>query len=344
MTQKTTRLLESAIHITKGRDKRSLANSLMEVLIDYMAFDSAQLLTVPPTEAVDYLEVTASITARESLSRRYERSDLKVEYDELISKCIKSRKIISKTIDDSTRTIFPVAVSKEVTNLLIIHHHHQERPNKKIILGFLNIYGNFIAVLSDNERDTLTGLLNRKTFDSLVFELLESIESNNKMATNKSERRHPTTDNCHWLAILDIDHFKHINDNFGHLFGDEVLMMFANLMNNTFRSNDLLFRYGGEEFVVIIQDTTEKNTNMVFERFRKTLEEFKFPQLSQVTVSIGIAKFMPGIHPSAVIEQADQALYYSKNNGRNQISNYLELVKYGKVKSREITTGDIELF
>lgn len=344
MTYDSINLLESAIHITKERDKRSLASSLLEILADYLVFDSALLLTVPFAEKADHLEIMSSVILSESLSRDYERPDLKIEYDDLILKSINNCENVAETIDDITRSIFPIAVGKSVINLVIIYHQNEKILDKKLIHGFLRIYGNFIALLNDNERDTLTGLLNRRTFDTLISELLEKIDNKQNPPKISTDRREPDTDACHWMGVLDIDHFKDINDNFGHLFGDEVLMRFADIMDDSFRSHDLLFRYGGEEFVVVISKTTEENAVMVFERFRKRLEVFQFPQVSQVTVSIGIAKIMPDTHQSTVIEQADMALYYSKNHGRNQLSNYHQLVELGEIKERVVATGEVELF
>jgi len=344
MTYDAINLLESAIYITNGRDKRSLANSLVEVLADYLVFNSALILTVPLVEKPDHLEITSSVALDGSLSRNYERPDLEIEYDELILNSLNNCEIVSETIDDTTRTIFPVTFASAVINLLVIYHHHENLLDKNLILGFLHIYSNFIAVLNDNERDTLTGLLNRKTFDTLISELLEKIDKNREPPKKSAERRELASDTCHWMGVLDIDHFKNINDSFGHLFGDEVLVIIAGIMGDSFRSHDLLFRYGGEEFVVVISQTTEKNAIMVFERFRKKLEAFAFPQVSQVTVSIGIAKILPDTHPSIVIEQADMALYYSKNNGRNRLSNYHELVKLGEISERSVATGEVELF
>ena len=114
-------------------------------------------------------------------------------------------------------------------------------------------------------------------------------------------------------------------------------------MKQSFRSNDLLFRYGGEEFVVVLTPTTESDAVMVFERFRKKLEQFDFPQVGRITASAGIVKINNQLHATAVLEHADQSLYYAKEHGRNRVCNFHELTKAGLLKERDIESN-IELF
>ena len=170
-----------------------------------------------------------------------------------------------------------------------------------------------------------------------------SSEKNITSSLEKERRNDRNDDSCHWIGILDIDHFKNINDNFGHMYGDEVLLLFANLMEKTFRNSDLLFRYGGEEFVVVLSPTTESEAFLVFDRFRKKLESFNYPRIGKITISIGIVNINSQEHPTTLLEHADQSLYYAKEHGRNQVCNYNELIKAGKLKVRQIES-DIDLF
>ena len=343
MTDHTINLLESAIHMTKERDRRSLANALVEVIADYLEFHSLTLLNISIVDKAEHLEIASYVCLDESRFRNYQRTGFETPYDDLMINAIGQMKVVSETVDDTTRTIFPVLVQEKVIGLLVVFHDPNMPPSQKLVHGFLGIYSNFISILHDNERDKLTGLLNRKTFDSLISDLLENLPVNQESLKDITEKRELATDTYHWLCLLDIDHFKSINDNFGHLYGDEVLMMFANLMGNSFRKQDLMFRYGGEEFVIAIAKATEKDTLMVLDRFRQKLEAFEFPQVRKVTVSTGIAKLVPGTHTSVIMEQADKALYYAKKNGRNQVANYHHLVKTGEIIEREIVS-DIEIF
>jgi GGDEF domain-containing protein len=106
--------------------------------------------------------------------------------------------------------------------------------------------------------DTLTRLLNRKTFDD-DFERLDRRRRAGRAGPQdpSSAATPPAEAQPCWLGVVDIDHFKKINDNFGHLFGDEVLLRVADMMRQSFRSNDKLFRFGGEEFVVMLRNVGE---------------------------------------------------------------------------------------
>jgi diguanylate cyclase (GGDEF)-like protein len=106
------------------------------------------------------------------------------------------------------------------------------------------------------------------------------------------------------------------------LYGDEVLLLFSQMMEKHFRYNDFLFRFGGEEFVVILNLVDQENAEWVFERFRQRIGEFEFPTVGRVTVSIGVTHIDSAIMPSTILDRADKALYYAKSNGRNQVVIY----------------------
>lgn len=154
-----------------------------------------------------------------------------------------------------------------------------------------------------SETDHLTGLMNKRAWE----EALERIEG--------YDRRYN-------VLILDIDHFKRINDTYGHVNGDEILRQFSDLIVRETRDHDLKARIGGEEFGILIPDLNSTSVLLVAERIRKSVSEHKF-QLNtrltiQVSVSIGIANGnASGI--DAMVLQADQSLYVAKRSGRNRI-------------------------
>jgi diguanylate cyclase (GGDEF)-like protein len=145
-----------------------------------------------------------------------------------------------------------------------------------------------------------------------------------------------------WLAVVDIDHFKQVNDRFGHLYGDEVLILIANILRTSFRSHDRIFRFGGEEFVVLLRNTTLSKAHKVFNRFRETVQEHHFPQVGSVTVSLGFVGTSRG-SPVEILGQADQALYYAKEHGRNQVRFYEDLIASGELATK-VANDDVELF
>lgn len=341
-------LLESVINITEERNKRSLINVLVEVLSDLIDFDALIILRVPRDNSDEYLEVAASMPVDayqdklKQIPYQHEHEYQYVQIDDSTSVCIDSREIFLETESDINRILFPIVVNNIVTGILDIYGHHHTEHTETLISSFIRIYSNFLAVIDDNEHDTLTGLLNRKTFDTQLSDLLSDTDKNIFPITIK-ERRSKVAEAHRWIGILDIDHFKVINDNFGHIYGDEVLLLFANLMRKSFRCNDLLFRYGGEEFVVVLAPTKESDALLVFERFRQKLETSNFPRVERVTVSIGMVKIDKQKHAYTLLEHADKSLYYAKEHGRNQVCNYHELRNAGLLEERKIKSS-IELF
>ena len=155
--------------------------------------------------------------------------------------------------------------------------------------------------------DNLTGLANRRNFESAFEkEFLRAVRYNSKFT----------------LVMFDIDHFKNINDTFGHPCGDFVLRQIANSALQTFRKTDTVFRFGGEEFVVILTETDIKQAIIPLERFRKTVETLGLTYQDkevEVTVSIGACQFSPDMKTKEeFLQKVDETLYKSKNSGRNR--------------------------
>jgi two-component system, cell cycle response regulator len=123
-----------------------------------------------------------------------------------------------------------------------------------------------------------------------------------------------------------------------------VLLLTSQLMKGHFRENDYLFRFGGEEFVIFIRSTDEDNAYIAFDRFRKALESYSFPQVGKITISIGVAKMDRSIFTATLLDHADKALYYAKQNGRNQVCFFETLLEKGLVEDTNFTAGEIELF
>ena len=193
------------------------------------------------------------------------------------------------------------------------------------------IYGSQVKLLDYSELDTLTRLLNRKTFDE-TFDRLLAASLEEVVDGLTSERRQLVADAVPaWLCVIDIDHFKRINDSFGHLFGDEVLLRMGDLMRKTFRTGDRLFRFGGEEFVVMLNAEDEAQAAKCFERFRISVEQHEFPQVGQVTCSIGFTAVSSRDVPTDVVGRADKALYFAKEHGRNRICGYEALLAEGAI-------------
>lgn len=198
------------------------------------------------------------------------------------------------------------------------------------------IYANQLFWLHRCNHDQLTNLLNRHAFDENMNQLVLQYR---KPQTSCSEGIQ-----SNYLAMIDIDHFKRINDQFGHLYGDEVLVLIAQIMRESFRDSDLLYRFGGEEFIAIALNLSEPTAINIFNRFCEKIAATDFPQLQHVSVSIGLTKLDVSNPISQVIGDADRALYYAKDNGRNQVQLYEQLIARNLLEGPINTTGDIDLF
>jgi diguanylate cyclase (GGDEF)-like protein len=153
--------------------------------------------------------------------------------------------------------------------------------------------------------DDLTGLLNRQAFEAVFQETLQDVARTGKPLS---------------VILLDIDSFKQINDNYGHLAGDQVIHAVAELARIAVRQNDIVVRWGGEEFLVVLRDCPMEAARRVAEDLRGTVLAHDFdlkPSSTHVTVSLGVAQFKPGESPAALFKRADAALYDAKASGRN---------------------------
>jgi diguanylate cyclase (GGDEF)-like protein len=227
------------------------------------------------------------------------------------------------------RHVFPIVSRRGVVGFLdVCRAAPLDDDQRRLVSGLLRIYQNHLENLDYSENDELTGLLNRKTFDA-SFALLTRIEAPARadaVKFERIERRRPVNpDEPRWLAVMDIDFFKRINDRFGHGGGDEVLVAMAQLMRSSFRQADRLFRCGGEEFVIILEPTQMQYVGGVLERFRAIVENYDFPHVGAVTVSVGYTCVGPGDTGAAAFKRADEALYAAKRQGRNQVVCYEEL-------------------
>lgn len=155
--------------------------------------------------------------------------------------------------------------------------------------------------------DPLTGLPNRAAWsERLEHEIVQWQQHGNSLL----------------LAMLDLDHFKRINDNYGHLAGDRVLKLIASVLRKRLRGGDFIARFGGEEFVLLVPDTPLAAGAKLAEALRVAIEACPFHFKGEpvtVTVSVGMTAFKPGEHSDSVLKRADQALYRAKNAGRNRV-------------------------
>ncbi len=162
--------------------------------------------------------------------------------------------------------------------------------------------------------DPLTGILNRRGFEARAKQTF-------------ADQATPSKGTC--LLMFDIDHFKKINDTYGHLFGDKVIRGIAETLKSKVRGQDSVARLGGEEFAVLLAETDTSGAHVVAEQIRQTIEKCKIHRLDTqekiggITISIGIASYTSGVSLVDLLDQADKALYISKGQGRNRTTVYV---------------------
>jgi diguanylate cyclase (GGDEF)-like protein len=182
-----------------------------------------------------------------------------------------------------------------------------------------------IKILKDDLiHDSLTGLKTRAFFDSEAKIFFDAVVNRDK-GTRKE-----------WFGIknisfifFDIDHFKEINDKYGHLAGDGVLKTVARTIEEGIRKGDIAARWGGEEIVVALVGSSEDNARSRAEAIRKSVERLSFNSVPQmnVTVSAGVASAVPEISFEEVIKRSDRAMYSAKQSGRNKVVAWSEISK-----------------
>ena len=158
-----------------------------------------------------------------------------------------------------------------------------------------------------------------------VLSLLDPLTNvmNRRSISNHLERLHQQPNQLYSIVLLDLDHFKNINDQFGHSVGDQVLVNVAKCLANNLRDRDMIGRFGGEEFILLLPNTTPAQAQNVAERCRLAIGELKFTsedhQEFSISASFGISSTLSADESHLIISQADQALYAVKASGRNQV-------------------------
>lgn len=187
-----------------------------------------------------------------------------------------------------------------------IHQHMTEEVHRAN--NIIHSLHERIKQLEENSQlDPLTRVYNRRALNSYIHKICE-----------KGKLQHELH-----LLILDIDDFKNINDTYGHVAGDKVLIFLSNLLKKTLRDGDKIFRYGGEEFIIVLNRIDNDHCSQISQRILKLISTNKLIYKGttlQVTVSIGSTSYHDGDTMEDLIERADKALYRSKTNGKNQMN------------------------
>lgn len=335
------RIIESVAKATSLRDRDDLDAAVATMLHSFLKARAVTVYRVLNDGEVQRVARQISLRAD---GTRLDPEDLS-DFDKLPTvqselawrECVLLHDIVhdETATGDGWRSVFPLEGERGVIGILeIVADEGLRAREASLVTAILQIVRNHLALLDYGERDTLTGLLNRKTFETTFGK---------QLARTQRLARDPGSDAPAWLGVVDIDRFKSINDVFGHLFGDEVLLLVARLIHHTFRGADQLFRFGGEEFIIVLDRALAAGAVSAFDRLRRAVETHVFPQVGGVTVSIGYTRILPHDGPASCIERADAALYYAKRNGRNQSHCYEALIASGKLTPKQ-AASEVELF
>ncbi len=231
------------------------------------------------------------------------------------------------------RDVFPVINGHGVVRLVeILRDAPMREDEERLVFGLLRIYRNHLGINDYGDCDDLTGLLDRRVFEE-TFRALVSSKPGRNTSPFGPLRAGDDTGGAH-LAMIEIDLFKRINDGFGHPHGDEALALLARLLSENFRETDRLFRFGGETFVAMLPNTDSQGAAAALERLRVSVENFDFPCVGRVTVSIGYTAARHDDTGASASARAEQALYAAKDQGGNRVCCFEDLRASGAVAAR----------
>lgn len=295
-------------------DLKSLVTEMYENLLQNIDHQT----TVNKEEVTEYLrdaaQVVAQISDDELNSTTHAKSAFNNAYQEIANKSISSYRHTSErfelltqmheeTLTNCSEAQIDIPAITEKFNDIQNHMIEEVKKANDIIS---KLSSQVSSLEKDSNLDSLTKVFNRRALSRHLQLLCNQDTLNYELH----------------LVILDIDDFKLVNDNFGHIAGDKILIFVANILKKTLRDGDKIFRYGGEEFILILNridlELCKKVTLRILELISKNKLIYKGESLG-VTVSMGTTILTQGDTPDSLIERADKALYSAKQNGKNRI-------------------------
>lgn len=271
-----------------------------EQVINYLK-DIVNIVSVIDDKDLDSIEHT-----KEAFNNTYKElvKESLISYENTNEKFEQLALLQGKTLQECTHEEIDLLTLTTKFNEIQSHMTDEVQKANKIIKEL----SNKVKVLEETSNiDSLTKVFNRRALTSYLSETCSNTDI-------------PYT--LHVL-MLDIDNFKDINDNYGHIAGDKILIFIANILRKTLRDGDKIFRYGGEEFTIILNRNSDQECELIANRILKLISSNKLIYMGQnisVTASIGLTKLVKGDTPDSLLSRADKALYKSKQNGKNQVS------------------------
>jgi diguanylate cyclase (GGDEF)-like protein len=341
-------LNEHLIKLTDHRERDLLELTLSKALIDLLSVQRVIIARVITDEGVSRWLDVATLDARgggkvvDPLRVDFNSLPL-VEDSKQRLTCVQGRVpvVFAWAGEDGPRiTYLPLFDALRADGDGVVEIHSAAVLNDEqmqAIDSLLHVFRNMYSLLAYSDRDGLTGLLNRRalenTFYSAVLEELDIEQGGDPAARDAKldkaqERRHRVPPN-YWLGTVRVDAFADIGEQHGALAAEEVLLMVARVINNTFRTYDRLYRLGGDQFAVLMHCPDEALVLAAFERFRANIDKFIFPQAGHASVCCSFAKVTPDDTPQTSVLRVERAVAYAQAQGGNRVFSYPELVRTG---------------
>lgn len=341
-------LIQHLIKLTDHRERDLLELTLSKALVDLLPLQRVVIARVLSEEGVSRWLQVARLDARGGGSVA---DPLRVDFQALPKlddeknrvRCLQSRQRVEIALEGDAGpriSYFPMFERARSTDDAVLEIHSPKTltaSEQEIADVLLHVFRNMYDLLAYSDRDGLTGLLNRKsledTFYSAVLEELdeglgEVGQSLQTKVVPGQERRLLVPPN-YWLGTVRVDNFSAIGEKCGQLIAEEVLLLVARILNNTFRTYDRIYRLGGEQYAVLMHCPEEALVVAAFERFRANMEKFNFPQIGRLTACGGFTRITSNDSPSTALERADRAVVYGRSVDGNKVFSYGDLVRQG---------------
>ena len=297
------------------KDLKSLINHICQALLEKIDTEDNPTQWQVAAYLEDAAQTIKSTNKDKTDALQIEKQTFANKYKDIAAKTLSSYKNSNDKFDSIAQTQAKVIqdYKEQLINLPSIQEQYiktqmhisqeVERANQVIV----NLTQQIEKLEKDSKLDPLTQIFNRGALDAYL----------NRICNQESLRY------ALYILILDIDDFKQVNDNYGHIAGDKVLKLVANLLKKTLREGDKIFRYGGEEFLVVLNRVDISTCRDIGNRMLKLISSNKLRYQGNyfnVTISIGATLFHQEDTPETLIDRADKAMYISKQNGKNQMN------------------------
>ncbi|OOF28103.1 GGDEF domain-containing protein [Salinivibrio sp. IB872] len=334
MPASSIQILDSIVDFTAKTEVDAITKSLL-----------TSILELTPVSEVVLLDYCSGLNPPFTVLGTNDNSAFQQEnierVDALLEDCLEIQKVTVHQAHDHTLVAVPIYYEKDedIRGVLCGRAEQLNEEQLALVSGLIHIYENYQQIIMASERDSFTGLFNRKVLTKKLDLISDRLaQAPTAIDSDLDQASFP------WICIFDVDHFKQINDNFGHVFGDEVILLLASLMRQTFSIEDTLFRYGGDEFLVLLHPCTRAMAEQKANTFIANVNARDFGAAETVTISMGATRIDKAHQStSTLLGNADQALYHAKQNGRNQVAFYERLLESGIIKTF-VAADDVELF